>query len=355
MKIELDGLKIKVFSISPPTMDKNLFWKNIDQTVLLSEKYGYTGILIFTGNDNYVDPWLVAQHVFKETKTLSPLVAVNPIYMHPYTAAKMISSFGYLYGRKTYLNCVLGKAKSDLASFKDSLSRAAGYERLEEYFTLLLKLLGSKSPVTYHGKFYQVENLHLLPHMDEKIHPELYLAGSSDAAREVVGKLGATRVSMAGSPSDPDFHDYARQGVYCGLIARKSRQEAWETAYRLFPDNQQGMNVHKHLQDNSNATWKAELWDKAQKAKEDENPFWLKPFETFQADCPYYVGSYDDLADLLTSAVMSGTSTFILDIVPEEEEYVHINRTFELMEERLKEVLDKGSKIDEENFFNFNL
>ena len=46
------------------------------------------------------------------TERLSPLIAVNPISMHPFTAAKCISSLANLYSRKVFLNMVAGTALS---------------------------------------------------------------------------------------------------------------------------------------------------------------------------------------------------------------------------------------------------
>src|SRR5579871_4569662 len=59
-----------------------------------SEQAGCTGILIYTDN-TLVDPWLVAQTVVEHTAALCPLVAVQPVYMHPYSAAKMVATFAF--------------------------------------------------------------------------------------------------------------------------------------------------------------------------------------------------------------------------------------------------------------------
>src|SRR5262249_42165735 len=48
---------------------------------MMSEEFGCRGMLIFTDNSQ-LDPWLIAQEVIESTKALSPLVAVQPIYMH---------------------------------------------------------------------------------------------------------------------------------------------------------------------------------------------------------------------------------------------------------------------------------
>jgi len=75
-----------------------------------SEQYGCKGILVYTDN-SLVDAWLVSQIIIQNTEKLCPLVAVQPVYMHPYSVAKMVASFGYLYSRRIYLNMVAGGFK----------------------------------------------------------------------------------------------------------------------------------------------------------------------------------------------------------------------------------------------------
>ena len=52
------------------------------------------------------DPWLVAQLIIQSTHALSPLVAVQPVYMSPYAAAEMVATLGHLHGRRVDLNMV---------------------------------------------------------------------------------------------------------------------------------------------------------------------------------------------------------------------------------------------------------
>ena len=110
MRIRLPGRTVEVFTISPRTTDEHEYWVNIEQVIDWSEKFDCTGILLFTGNDTYVEPWIAGHSALVRTENLCPLVAVNPVYMHPFTVAKMISTFAYLYKRKTYLNMVTGTA-----------------------------------------------------------------------------------------------------------------------------------------------------------------------------------------------------------------------------------------------------
>jgi alkanesulfonate monooxygenase len=65
------------------------------------EGIGCEGSLIYTEN-GLVDPWVVAQVLVESTTSLAPLVAVQPVYMHPYSVAKMVSTLAHLYERRTF-------------------------------------------------------------------------------------------------------------------------------------------------------------------------------------------------------------------------------------------------------------
>jgi alkanesulfonate monooxygenase len=48
-----------------------------------------------------------------------------------------------------------------------------------------------------------------------------------------------------------------------------------------------------------------------------ENGYWLLPFLTFQADCPYLVGSYAEIGAKLRCFAEMNVGTIILDVVAE--------------------------------------
>jgi alkanesulfonate monooxygenase len=87
------------------------------------------GVLVFTDN-GLLDPWVVSHAILRETSTLCPLVALQPAYMHPYAAAKMVTSFAYLYGRRVFLNMVAGGFRNDLLALADETPHDERYERL---------------------------------------------------------------------------------------------------------------------------------------------------------------------------------------------------------------------------------
>ena len=87
-------MTLRIYSTCPQSKDvaDGEYRDAVVRTARWSEEAGCTGMLVYTDN-SIVDPWLVAQTALAATERLAPLVAVQPVYMHPYTAATMVSSF----------------------------------------------------------------------------------------------------------------------------------------------------------------------------------------------------------------------------------------------------------------------
>src|SRR5262249_26682871 len=90
--------KIRVFSTCPQSSDHTSadYLKRVIDVARWSEANGCEGILVYTDN-RILDPWLVAQNIIQNTSRLCPLIAVQPVYMHPYSVAKMVTSLGFLH------------------------------------------------------------------------------------------------------------------------------------------------------------------------------------------------------------------------------------------------------------------
>ena len=100
------GGPVEVFSTCPPIRGEGgAYLQKVADAARWSEQAGCRGMLVYADNSQ-LDAWLVSQTIVENTQALSPLVAVQPAYMHPYTVAKMVTSLGYLYRRRVYLNMV---------------------------------------------------------------------------------------------------------------------------------------------------------------------------------------------------------------------------------------------------------
>src|SRR6478672_2337118 len=110
----------RIFATCPQSSDhtSDNYLRQVIDVARWSEAHGCEGILVYTDN-SIADPWLVSQIIIENTNSLCPLVAIQPIYMHPYAVAKMVSSLGFLYHRRIYLNMVAGGFKNDLVALND--------------------------------------------------------------------------------------------------------------------------------------------------------------------------------------------------------------------------------------------
>src|SRR5262245_2993501 len=186
---------LKIFSTCPLSSraEPEVCARDLREFARAREDAGHQGILVVTDNGQ-LDPWLVSQIIVEATERLCPLVAIQPAYMHPYTVAKMITSFAHLHGRRLYLNMVAGGFKNDLAALSDLTPHDERYARLEEYTTIILRLLRTAEPVSFDGRHYRVSNLKLTPPLLAGLMLGVLVSGSSEAGIAAARALGATAV-----------------------------------------------------------------------------------------------------------------------------------------------------------------
>jgi alkanesulfonate monooxygenase len=340
-----DEFAVEVFATAPQSKDwdKSEYLKRVADVARWSEEAGCAGILVYTDN-SIADPWLVGQIIIQSTERLSPLVAIQPVYMHPYSVAKMISTYGFLHNRRIYLNMVAGGFANDLTAMGDRTPHDRRYDRLVEYTLIIKQLLAGAGPVKFTGAFYQTDNLRLAPKLPDELFPGVFVSGSSEAGLAAARAIGAVAVQYPGpvgeyekSPPPADLSCGARVGV----IAREDADEAWRVAHDRFPTDRRGQLAHQLAMKVSDSVWHKQLSEIGEetgaemaarmgaesggRTAGDRNPYWLAPFENYKTNCPYLVGSYERVARELASYIAVGYRTLILDIPPNQEELAHIN------------------------------
>lgn len=321
---------IEIISTCPPSSDAggDDHRRRVAEVARWSERQGCTGTLIYADN-RLVDPWLVAQIVVQSTERLRPLVAVMPICMHPYSVAKMVTSIGHLHGRRVDLDLVAGGFKHDLEALGDPTPHDARYGRLIEYGLIVRGLL-SGEPVTYEGSFHRVRGLQLSPELPERLSPELFVSGSSDAGLSAARALGARPIVYPKPPGeDPGAPPSgAPAGVRVGIVARPSDEEAWRVARSRFPGGRIGQIAHELARKTSGSVWHGQLAARAEHAGPEPSPYWLFPFRHYRTFCPYLVGSHATVGRELARYVGLGYRTFLIDIPASEEDLAHAAAAF---------------------------
>jgi alkanesulfonate monooxygenase len=319
----------ELFATCPPSNlgDAATYRAQVAEIARWSEAAGCTGILVYTDN-GLVDPWLTAQEILRASTHLAPLVAVQPVYMHPYSVAKMVATLAFLHGRRVYLNMVAGGFKTDLDALDDPTPHDERYARLHEYTRLILDLCAG-DVVTREGRYYRVRNLRLTPPVPEALRPGVFVSGSSEAGLAAARALGAVAVQYPRPPAEamPAPADL-RAGIRIGIIARADGAEAWTAARARFPEDRRGQLTHQLAMKVSDSEWHQQLSALGAVPAGEENPYWLHPFENYKTFCPYLVGSYSRVAEEVRRYVALGYRTFILDVPASPVELEHIGVVF---------------------------
>ena len=327
--IRSDQSSIEVFSTCPPSsgFSREEYLDRVTQVAKWSDEAGCKGILVYSDN-SLLDAWLLSQIIIQQTRSLCPLVAVQPVYMHPYAVAKHITSLAHLYGRQVYLNMVAGGFKNDLEALNDKTPHDQRYARLIEYTTIIMQLLAAQAPVDFQGEFHTVSKLKLTPPLPQALVPGVFVSGSSDAGLAAARALGATAIKYPkpAAEEDPAADDLIRPGIRVGIIAREAAAEAWRVARERFPEDRKGQLTRNLASKVSDSVWHKELSERTDSG--EDSPYWLVPFHNYKTMCPYLVGSYDQVADELARYFNAGYRTVILDIPPDAEELTHTFAAF---------------------------
>jgi alkanesulfonate monooxygenase len=328
-----DRSQIEIFSTSPQSKDfpQDVYVKQVIDVATWSEQAGCTAILVYTDN-SIVDPWLVSHLILQNTKKLCPLVAIQPVYMHPYSVAKMVASFGHLYKRRIFLNMVAGGFKNDLIALNDTTPHDERYTRLVEYTTIIKLLLSTSAAVSFEGKFYKIENLKMTPALAPELFPGILMSGSSEAGLAAARAVGATAVQYpkpAKESAATQLSDGEKSGVRVGVIARPNRADAWSVANERFPGDRKGQLAHQMAMRVSDSVWHHQLSQMIKEVGEVQGVYWMWPFQNYQTFCPYLVGSYEEVAEEVARYIRGGFKSFILDIPPSHEELIHTQAVFD--------------------------
>lgn len=295
--------------------DLRHYLPSVREAARAMEAAGCRGGLIYSDNGT-VSPWIVAQEALHGTEALVPLVALQPVYEHPYRVANIIASFARLYGRRIALNLVAGGFRNDLVALGDDTAHDLRYDRLREYAEAVMELL-SGGTVTRDGRFVQLANARLSPRLPADLLPELYMSGSSPAGRAAAQSLGAVPIEYPEPLASEHRTHGNNRGLRIGLVVGRTSAEAWAFAYQRFPADRAGQVRHRLASRVTDSHWHNRLRNVA--SGSTPATYWLGPFENSQSMCPYLVGDRAEIVGALRAYVDRGYTTFVLDEMAVED------------------------------------
>ncbi len=318
MSFVYGGRSIRVYSAYVRKEGASDYTRRLFRFMELAEDYQYDGILLFQNNAKDIEPWTFAQDILLRSETLSPFVAVNPVYMHPYTAAQKILAQAKIYERRLTLNFITGTSISDLLALGDRLDHDSRYDRLLEYITIVNGLLRNASQLTFSGQYYQVSNLRTASVLSKDLFPIEFIAGSSEKARKIRSATGCHHLEMLKPIPALGQYSQTAEALHLGILARPTRGEALEAMSTKFKSNDLSGRLLSQSIENTDSTWKKDL---ALQAETDV--FKLTAFRSFAADCPFLVGSYAEVAAHLRMCLDAGQiHTLMIEVGDDEFPFV---------------------------------
>src|SRR5256885_1275374 len=129
--------------------------------------------------------------------------------------------------------------------------------------------------------------------------PGLLVSGSSEAGMQAARQLGATAVEYPKPPAEYaalPANAAASSGIRIGIITRPQETEAWTVARARYPEDRKGQLTHQLAMKVSDSSWHRQLSELGNTRSAEENPYWLGPFQNYQALCPFFVGRYHPVA-----------------------------------------------------------
>lgn len=326
--IPLSGVSVfkwRVFTTCPRQADAAACLFRFRRTLALTHAAGFSGTLIYTGNEVPMEPWLAAAEMARDHPSLSPFVAVNPIYMHPFTVARCISSLASAYGVRCDLNLIAGTSLSDLAALDEFDAHDDRYMRLREFAVIVRDLCAGRGSVSFDGRYFGVRGLVLPSRIPDALQPGFVVAGQSAAADETAKAVGAE--SLGGLQPDFRPHTPRARGVYMSVLCRATEDQAQAALAARYPDDLVLPSPARHGR-NTDAVWKSAFAGMGNAAAQEVGPYRLGPFRRGQLDCPLLVGSTLMVRDAIVWLAEGGIERFVLDLPDAEVDYMAVADAF---------------------------
>ena len=289
-----------------------------------AERHGVNGLLAFYNHRN-LDPWAVAGAIMQHTTTLSPLTALQPYAMPPFTAAKLIHAMTRLYGRRIDINLITGAANEELGQLGDTLDHDERYARAIEYTKVLRALLATDEPLSHDGRFYRYRGLRAHSWLPPEERPRVFVAGSSPASRLAAEEVGDVAITHP-EPVDQfartflDGSRTVRTGIRIGLLARDTDEEAWRVAHDRYQSDRR-TRLKTAMRRKSDSDWSRRIATLSAEVHDDV--YWTGAYQADRGSLPLLVGSHGRVADYLDRYLALGVDTVLLGDLPTEEDFRH--------------------------------
>lgn len=302
-----------------------------------AEEHGFDGALIGAGWGR-TDTFTLCTALAAVTRRFKPLAAIRPGYWQPAHFACAAATLDQLSEGRLLVNIVTGR--DDHAAYGDFEDRDEDrYARTRE-FMQIVRRLWTEEDVSYHGRFFRVENSTCRPRPFRQPCPPLYFGGASPAAEQVAAEeadvqlMWGESLAMAAERIDRlkrlsagrDRQRPLEFGLRITTVVRETDEEAWHDAEAKLAgwEGKLDRRVERNVTGRG-SVGQQRLRDMMTQGEVLDRCLWTRPAQVGTgAASTWLVGSYDQVASALQDYVALGVTHFILSDTPYLDEAVRV-------------------------------
>ncbi len=169
---------------------------------VVTSRYPYTVSGDFPGGGDTLEQLALMAFVAGQTSTLRLVTSVMIVpYRNPVFTAKALATIDVLSNGRVTVGCGVGWMREEFEALA-----AADFDRrgaVTDEYLAIFKLLWTKSPATFKGKFYEFADLQCLPAPVQKPHPPIWIGGHSRPALRRAARFGDGWHPVGANPAVP--------------------------------------------------------------------------------------------------------------------------------------------------------
>lgn len=277
----------------------------------------FDATLIPAGGER-LDPFILATNLLAQNIDINPIIAINPLFQHPYDVLKKIISLQKLYQKRVGLNLVSGSFPKELLALGDQLDSRARDQRLESFYQFLVNYLeGDKLKAK--NIFYEFDKVHLIKN-NQKIELDFYVSSNLD----LVSNQHATHFAKVLRPEHFRVHreEKRKEGLALGISIVKNDESYEEHINKRFPYDRQNETLsHLKLLDQS-SNWNCWIKDHLENNDINDPCYNLRAYVFNNSSVPYLCGNKQFILDQFQTLTRKKNNFFIIDYFSEDFESI---------------------------------
>lgn len=306
------------------------------QVARAAEANGFHAVLTPTGSW-CEDAWIATAALIGATSKLKFLVAFRPGTITPTLAAQMAVTYQKISGGRLMFNIVTGGESAEQQRFGDWLGHDQRYERTDEFMEIVSSIW-AQGGVDFDGAHYKTRDARAFE--QPAVVPPLYFGGNSEAALPVAARRADVHLTWGEVPEKVGARiERLRElaaaegrtlefGVRAHVITRDRSEDAWAVAQRFLEqmDPEEVKASQKHLAASESTAQKGmtelhgDTVPDSARDLEVHPGLWAGVGLLRGGAGTAFVGSHEEVADLIEQYHAVGVEHFILSGYPHLEE-----------------------------------